>query len=532
MDRKNKLAIQKGETALGLELGSTRIKAVLIGPDHTPLASGDYTWENRQADGIWTYPLEEAWAGIQEAYRLLAREVWEQYGEALVTVGAMGVSAMMHGYLPFDREGRQLAAFRTWRNTITEKEAAELTDLFGFNIPQRWSAAHLYRAVRLQEAHVPSIGFLTTLAGYIHWQLTGRKVLGTGEAAGMFPLNSATKDYDSGMLDQFDSLTEPYGLPWKIRDILPAALTAGDDGGFLTPAGAKLLDPSGCLQPGVPFCPPEGDAGTGMAATNSVAVRTGNVSAGTSVFGMIVLEKELKKVHEEIDLVTTPDGHLVAMAHCNNCTSDLNAWVNVFKEFAESFGMEVDMNKLFGTLYNKALEGDKDCGGLLAYNYFSGEHIVGMEEGRPLFVRTANAKFNLANFMRVNLFASLGVLKTGLDILFKEEGVQVDEILGHGGLFKTKGVGQKILAAAINTPVSVMETAGEGGAWGIALLASYMIHREDGETLDTFLNRAVFAGEKGSRMEPDAADVAGFDAFIERYSKGLPIERAAIDFLK
>ncbi len=353
-----------------------------------------------------------------------------------------------------------------------------------------------------------------------------------GEASGMFPIDIETGDFNERMIGQFDEKTASCGFDWKLRDIMPKVLTAGDNAGKLTEAGAKFIDPSGELEAGIPFCPPEGDAGTGMAATNSVAVRTGNVSAGTSVFGMIVLEKELKKVHEEIDLVTTPDGHLVAMAHCNNCTSDLNAWVNVFKEFAESFGMEVDMNKLFGTLYNKALEGDKDCGGLLAYNYFSGEHIVGMEEGRPLFVRTANAKFNLANFMRVNLFASLGVLKTGLDILFKEEGVQVDEILGHGGLFKTKGVGQKILAAAINTPVSVMETAGEGGAWGIALLASYMIHREDGETLDTFLNRAVFAGEKGSRMEPDAADVAGFDAFIERYSKGLPIERAAIDFLK
>lgn len=348
----------------------------------------------------------------------------------------------------------------------------------------------------------------------------------------MFPIDIATGDFNKKMIAQFDEVTASCGFNWKLADIMPGVLTAGEEAGKLTEAGAKFLDVSGALESGIPLCPPEGDAGTGMAATNSVAVRTGNVSAGTSVFGMIVLEKELSKVHEEIDLVTTPNGHLVAMAHCNNCTSDLNAWVNIFKEFAESFSIDVDMNKLFGTLYNKALEGDDDCGGLLAYNYFSGEHIVGMEEGRPLFVRTPNAKFNLANFMRVNLFASLGVLKTGLDILFKEEGVQVDEILGHGGLFKTKGVGQKILAAAINTPVSVMETAGEGGAWGIALLASYMIHKQDGEALDAFLNRAVFAGEKGSRIEPDPADVAGFDTFIERYTKGLPIERAAIDNLK
>lgn len=532
MDEYRKKQIEEGRTALGIELGSTRIKAVLTGEDNTPLASGSHEWENRLDNGIWTYTMDDIWTGLRGCYRKLAQEVKAKYGVTLRKTGAMGFSAMMHGYMAFDKEGELLVPFRTWRNTMTAEAAGRLTKLFGYPIPQRWSIAHLYQAILNKEAHVKDVTFFTTLAGYIHWQLTGQKVLGVGEASGMFPIDIETGDFNERMIGQFDEKTASYGFGWKLRDIMPKVLTAGDDAGKLTEAGAKFIDPSGELEAGIPFCPPEGDAGTGMAATNSVAVRTGNVSAGTSVFGMIVLEKELKKVHEEIDLVTTPDGHLVAMAHCNNCTSDLNAWVNVFKEFAESFGMEVDMNKLFGTLYNKALEGDKDCGGLLAYNYFSGEHIVGMEEGRPLFVRTANAKFNLANFMRVNLFASLGVLKTGLDILFKEEGVQVDEILGHGGLFKTKGVGQKILAAAINTPVSVMETAGEGGAWGIALLASYMIHREDGETLDTFLNRAVFAGEKGSRMEPDAADVAGFDAFIERYSKGLPIERAAIDFLK
>lgn len=524
--------IEDGKAVLGLEFGSTRIKAVLVDESHSVVAMGTWDWENSLADNIWTYSLEDIWKGLQGCYKSLAEDVRERYGVTLTKLAALGFSGMMHGYMPFDAAGELLVPFRTWRNTMTEEACRKLTPLFQFNIPQRWSIAHLYQAILNKETHVKDVTFFTTLAGYIHWQLTGQKVLGVGEASGMFPIDIETGDFNERMIGQFDEKTASCGFDWKLRDIMPKVLTAGDNAGKLTEAGAKFIDPSGELEAGIPFCPPEGDAGTGMAATNSVAVRTGNVSAGTSVFGMIVLEKELKKVHEEIDLVTTPDGHLVAMAHCNNCTSDLNAWVNVFKEFAESFGMEVDMNKLFGTLYNKALEGDKDCGGLLAYNYFSGEHIVGMEEGRPLFVRTANAKFNLANFMRVNLFASLGVLKTGLDILFKEEGVQVDEILGHGGLFKTKGVGQKILAAAINTPVSVMETAGEGGAWGIALLASYMIHREDGETLDTFLNRAVFAGEKGSRMEPDAADVAGFDAFIERYSKGLPIERAAIDFLK
>ncbi len=527
-----KQLIEDGKSVLGIEFGSTRIKAVLIGEDNAPIASGSYDWENEYVDGIWTYSLDKIHAGLQDCYRSLAADVKAQYGVGIQSLGAIGFSAMMHGYMAFDKEDKLLVPFRTWRNTITEEASKKLTALFDYNIPQRWSIAHLYQAILNKEEHVKDVAFFTTLAGYIQWRLTGEKVLGVGDASGMFPIDIATGSFNEKMIAQFDEATASCGFTWKLGEILPQVLTAGENAGKLTEEGAKFLDPSGELKAGVPLCPPEGDAGTGMAATNSVAVRTGNVSAGTSVFGMIVLEKELSKVHEEIDLVTTPDGHLVAMAHCNNCTSDLNAWVNIFKEFAESFGVKVDMSQLFGTLYNKAMEGDADCGGLLAYNYFSGEPIVGMEEGRPLFVRTPNAKFNLANFMRVNLFASLGVLKTGLDILFKEEDVQVDEILGHGGLFKTKGVGQKILAAAINTPVSVMETAGEGGAWGIALLASYMIHKESGEELDAFLNRAVFAGEKGSRVEPDPADVAGFDTFIERYTKGLPIERAAIDFLK
>lgn len=524
--------IESGQAVLGIEFGSTRIKAVLIDEENNPIASGSHEWENQLVNGIWTYSLDAVWNGLQDSYRDLLADVKAKYDTDIVSLKAIGISAMMHGYMPFNKEGELMVPFRTWRNTITGQASAELSKLFDYNIPQRWSIAHLYQAILNGEEHVPDITYVTTLAGYIHWQLTGRKVVGVGEASGMFPIDIETKDYNKEMIAKFDGLIAPKGFPWKLEDIFPKTLVAGEDAGTLTEAGAKLLDVSGRLQAGVPLCPPEGDAGTGMAATNSVTVRTGNVSAGTSVFAMIVLEKELTKAYGEIDLVTTPSGNLVAMVHCNNCTSDLNAWVNLFKEFAESFGVEVDMNKLFGTLYNKALEGDKDCGGLLAYNYFSGEHITGFEEGRPMFVRTPESKFNLANFMRVNLFTSLGALKVGLDILLKEEDVQIDKIMGHGGLFKTEGVGQRILAAAMNSPVSVMKTAGEGGAWGIALLASYMVNKKDGETLDDFLNNSVFAGDTGVEMAPDAEDVAGFNAFIETYKAGLPIERAAVEAMR
>ncbi len=524
--------IQTGSTALGIEFGSTRIKAVLVGSDNTPIASGAHDWENQYEDHIWTYSLDAIWKGLQDCYQNMAKDVKNQYGVALETVGAVGFSAMMHGYMAFSQSGELLVPFRTWRNTITEEASKKLTDVFQYNIPQRWSIAHLYQAILNKEEHVSSIAYFTTLAGYVHWKLTGHQELGVGEASGMFPIDIETGDFDRKMMAQFNELAAAENLPWKLEDIIPKVLTAGEQAGTLTEEGAKLLDVSGTLKAGIPVCPPEGDAGTGMVATKSVEKRTGNVSAGTSVFAMAVLEKNLTKVHPEIDMVTTPDGSLVAMVHCNNCTSDLNAWVNLFKEFAESFGMEVDMQKLFSVLYNKALEGDADCGGLLAYNYFSGEHITGFEEGRPLFVRTPDSKFNLANFMRVNLFTSLGALKTGLDILLKEEGVKLDELMGHGGLFKTKGVGQKIMAAAVNTPVSVMETAGEGGAWGIALLASYMRNKAEGESLSQYLEEKVFSGQKGTTIQPDAKDVEGFDAFIKRYSAGLPIERAAVDFLK
>lgn len=527
-----KTAILEQKTALGIEFGSTRIKAVLIGADNAPIASGDHEWENRYDNGVWTYTLEDIWTGLQDAYTKMAADVKEKYDITLTRVGAIGFSAMMHGYMAFDKAGNLLVPFRTWRNNITEEASEKLTDLFGFHIPQRWTIAHLYQAILNGEPHVADIDYVTTLAGYIQWKMTGERVVGVGEASGIFPIDSETNTYFADMIAKFDEAVADKAYSWKALDVLPHVLNAGDNAGVLTKEGAALLDMSGNLEAGIPLCPPEGDAGTGMAATNSVRIRTGNVSAGTSVFAMIVLEKNLSKVYPEIDMVTTPSGHPVAMVHCQNCTSDLNAWVNLFREFAQTFGMKISTNDLFGKLYNKALEGDADCGGLLAYNYFSGEHVTGFNEGRPVFARTPDAKFNLANFMRVNLFTSLGALKVGLDILMKEEHVQVDQILGHGGLFKTKGVGQKILAGSIDAPVSVMETAGEGGAWGIALLASYMINKEENETLEDYLDAKVFAGNAGTKMDPDPADVAGFEVFTERYKKGLPIERAAVESLK
>ena len=524
-----KECIASGKAVLGIEFGSTRIKAVLVDEKNQPIASGAHDWENRLENGIWTYSLEDIWTGLQDCYRKLTEDVQAQYGEKLTRLGAIGFSAMMHGYMAFNDKDELMVPFRTWRNTITEEASGKLTELFQYHIPQRWTIAHLYQAILNGEEHVADLKFVITLAGYIHWRLTGEKVVGVGEASGMFPIDIATGQFNARMMEQFNDAVAEKGYAWKVQEVLPAVHTAGQQAGVLTAEGVKLLDPTGTLEAGVPVCPAEGDAGTGMAATNSVAQRTGNVSAGTSVFGMIVLEKELSKVYDAIDLVTTPDGSLVAMVHCNNCTSDLNAWVNLFREYSELMGHKVDMNELYGSLYRKALEGDDDCGGLLAYNYFSGEHVTGFNEGRPLFVRTPDAKFDLANFMRVHLFTSLGALKTGFDILFREEDVQVDEILGHGGLFKTKGVGQSILAAAMNAPVSVMETAGEGGAWGIALLASYMVNKGADESLAQFLDSKVFAGQKGEKLAPAQKDVEGFDAFMKRYSAGLAIERAAVE---
>ena len=524
--------IEAGQACLGVEFGSTRIKAVLIDPNGNPIAQGGYDWENRLENNIWTYDLKDVWTGLQDCYARMAEDVKAQYGVEITKLASIGISGMMHGYIVHNAAGEQLVPFRTWRNTITGEASGILTKRLNFNIPQRWSIAHLYQSILNGEEHVSQIDYLTTLAGYVHWFLTGKKVMGVGEASGMFPIDSNINDFDQGMLDSFDELVAEYGFPWKIREILPKVLVAGDDAGCLTEEGAKLLDVSGRLQAGIPLCPPEGDAGTGMVATNSVAQRTGNVSAGTSVFAMIVLEKALKKVHVEIDMVTTPSGAPVAMVHCNNCTSDLNAWVKLFRQFAEAIGVEVDSNTLYGTLYRKALEADADVGGLLAYNYYSGEHITGFEEGRPLFVRMPDSRLTLANFMRTHLYAALGSLKIGMNILLEEEGVEVDQILGHGGLFKTKGVGQSVMAAAMNVPVAVMETAGEGGAWGIALLAGYMTYRKEGETLEDFLANRVFADKLGETLAPKPEDVASFNLFMERFSAGLPIERAAVNNLK
>ena len=525
-------AIESGRTVLGIEFGSTRIKAVLVGEDHMPIASGSHEWENRYENGIWTYSLEDVWTGLQESYRELSHEVLENYHTALTTTGAIGFSAMMHGYMAFDRNGRQLVPFRTWRNTITGQASEQLTELFQFNIPQRWSIAHLCQAILNEEPHVKDVHHLTTLAGYVHWKLTGQKVLGVGEASGMFPIDSRTNDYDERMIRLFNERLEAEDLPWRLRDILPQVLLAGDAAGVLTEEGAKLLDPTGGLEAGIPLCPPEGDAGTGMVATNSVAERTGNVSAGTSVFAMIVLEGALSKVYPEIDMVTTPTGKPVAMVHSNNCTSDLNAWVGLFQEFTETLGVKVSQGRLFELLYQQALQGEADGGGLLAYNYLSGEHITHLEEGRPMFVRTPESRFTLPNFMRVHLFSALGALKIGLDILFEQEQVKIDQVLGHGGFFKTKEVGQKIMAAAMNVPVSVMETAGEGGAWGIALLAAYLLYKAEDEPLEAYLSSKVFSGEKGTTIAPDPGDVAGFAAFMERYKEGLVLERVAVDVLR
>lgn len=524
-------AIIRGETVLGIELGSTRIKAVLINEDHEPVANGYHDWENRLENGVWTYSLEDIWSGLQDCYQSLLRNVSEQYGVELTTFQAIGVSAMMHGYMAFDENGKLLAPFRTWRNTMTAPAAEELSKLFQFNIPQRWSVAHLTQALINHEPHVEQIRYLTTLSGYVHWKLTGERVLGIGDASGVFPIDSATNDYVASMLELFDARNAELNLPWKIRDILPHVLSAGDAAGCLTAEGAQLLDVSGKLRPGVPMCPPEGDAGTGMTATNSVAARTGNVSAGTSVFAMVVLEKPLERYYPEIDMVTTPSGKAVAMVQCNNCTSDLNAWVGLFGEFAQMIGAKITSDELYGGLYRKALEADANCGGLMAYNYYSGEHITGFEAGRPLFVRRPDAKFSLANFMRVHLYSSLASLKLGLNILLNEERVQIDRMLGHGGLFKTKGVGQRILAAAINAPVSVMEGAGEGGAWGIALLAAYMQWRRNGETLEDYLAQRVFAGRIGEEIAPDASEAADFEVFLRRYAAGLPMEAAAVKWM-
>ena len=523
-----KQIIEAGKAILGIEFGSTRIKAVLIDQENKPIAQGAHEWENQFVDGLWTYYIDAVWNGLQDCYANLCAEVQKLYDTKIEILAAIGISAMMHGYMAFNEQEEILVPFRTWRNTNTGKAAAELSKLFNYNIPLRWSISHIYQAILNGEEHVKDIKYLTTLAGYIHWQLTGEFVLGVGDASGMIPVDPQTKTYDAEMVEKFDKLVDPYGYSWNLLGILPKSLVAGECAGALTEKGAKALDPTGTLKAGIPFCPPEGDAGTGMAATNAVKVGTGNVSAGTSSFSMIVVEKVLSQPYEELDMVTTPDGSLVAMVHCNNCTGDLNAWISLFKQYQELMGFPVNMNEIYGKLYNHALTGDADCGGLISYNYISGEPLTGLAEGRPLFVRSANDKFTLANFMRAHLYASIGVLKVGNDILFNKEKIRVDRITGHGGLFKTKGVGQRILAAAINSPISVMETAGEGGAWGIALLAGFLVNNPEKKNLADYLEEVVFAGNTGTEIAPTPEDVAGFNAWIENYKRGLPIEQAAV----
>ncbi|MCF0128594.1 MAG: FGGY-family carbohydrate kinase [Pseudobutyrivibrio sp.] len=520
--------IKEGKTALGIEFGSTRIKAVLVNEQNEVLAQGDHEWENHLVDGIWTYPLEEVWEGLQDCYAKLKKTVYDKYDVKLTTIGAIGFSAMMHGYLAFNEKDELLVPFRTWRNTITGEAAAELSKELNFNMPQRWSISHYYQAILSKEPHVPEVAYFMTLAGYVHFKMTGKKVIGVGEASGMFPIDSSTGQYDTKMLARFNELTAAKGITTKVEDLMPKVASAGEDAGRLTDEGAKLLDPTGELKSGILMAPPEGDAGTGMTATNAVSVGTGNVSAGTSVFSMVVLDKPLSKPYEEIDMVTTPTGEAVAMVHCNNCTSDLNAWVGIFKESLNLFGVEPSMDDLYGRLYNKALTEDADCGGMASFNYFGGEPVVNCNEGRPMFVRKPDAKFTLANFMRSNLYGALGVLKVGNDILLKEENVPIKSITGHGGFFKTKGVGQSVLAAALNAPITVMATAGEGGAWGMAILANFCIREDKSMNLQTYLDTKVFAGQESTTMQPDPAMVEGFDAYMVGYNKALEAEKAAV----
>lgn len=515
------------KTVLGLELGSTRIKAVLLNENHIPVASGSYEWENQLENGVWTYSLSAIHTGVQACYRALAEDAARKFGQPLTQVGAIGVSAMMHGYMPFDKDWQLLTPFRTWRNTMTGPAAAELTELFSFNIPQRWSIAHLYQAMKNGEEHLPRLAHLTTLAGYIHTRLTGRHVLGVGEAAGMFPIESGRAVYHREMSRKFDALTASMGYSFTLADILPQVVMAGEDAGTLTEAGARFLDPTGTLQAGIPVAPPEGDAGTGMTATNSVRAYTGNVSAGTSDFAMVVVDRPLG-VHREIDMVATPTGLPVAMVHCNNCTSDLNAWAGLLGEFAALLGVDIGRGALLDKLFAAAMQGAPDGGGLLSYNYLSGEGVTDLDAGRPVFTRTPSAPLTLPNFMRTHLLSALATLKIGLDILTGEEQVDIRRLCGHGGFFKAPLVGQTLLSAAVNAPVTVMETAGEGGPYGMALLAAYRIWREEGESLEDYLDKKVFAAAKCSTLMASPEDVAGFTAFLERYKRALPVEKAAI----
>lgn len=525
-------AIQNGKTYLGIELGSTRIKSVLIGADYKSLASGGYGWENKLIDGIWTYDLKDVWIGLRESYRSLVSEVENLYGTSLEKVAAIGISGMMVGYLVFDKNDRQLIPFRTWRNTITAEASKQLTQLFGFNIPQRWSIAHLYQALLNNESHINKIAFLTTLAGYVHWRITGHRVVGVGDASGILPVDAQTCNYDVKMVGLFNKILVENGIEWKLEDILPKPLAGGKPAGQLSDEGASLLDPTGRLLPGIQLCPPEGDGITGMVATNCIAPGTANISAGTSIFTLIILDKIPKNVHPDIEFLATPEGRPAAMVHASTCTSDLDAWVGLFREFKNLINADLDDSQLYEILYNNGLQGDSDAGGLLAYNYLAGEHLTLFEEGRPLFVRHPNSRFTLANFMRAHLYAAVATFRIGLDHLLTQEGVKITHVLGHGGFFKTERIGQRIMAAAINAPVAVMETAGECGAWGIALLAAFQDQKKFSETLVDFLENRVFSGETKKTVFPNPSDVEGFNSFMKRFKLGLPIQRAAVDQIK
>lgn len=520
--------IRTGKTSLGIEFGSTRIKAVLIDDTYRTIATGDYGWASHLEDGLWSYTREEIWHGLRSAYSSMAQNVEAAYGEKLIRVGHIGFSAMMHGYLAFDRGGELLVPFRTWQNTNTSEAHEKLSELFQYNIPERWSIAHLYQAVLNKEEHIGKVDYVTTLAGYVHWKLTGKKVLGVGDASGMFPIDPTTHTYETEFIEKFNAIPEVAAQPWKLADLLPEPLVAGTPAGTLTEEGAKLLDPTGTLQPGITFAPPEGDAGTGMVATNSVRVRTGNVSAGTSIFAMVVLEHKLERLHPEVDLVTTPAGDLAGMSHANNFTSDLNAWVGLFGQFAAAIGTPVDAGTLYGTLFRAAIADDVDsnCGGLINYPFRSGEFLAGLPEGRPLFARGPEARMSLGNFMRAQLFSAFSPVKIGMDVMTKDESVAVDSLVGHGGIFTTPKVAQKILAAAFDTPIKVMSTAAEGGAWGMAVLADYLWYAD--QPLDEFLDVRVFADAASTMENPDEGDVAGFEEFFDRFRKGLPIEHTAI----
>ncbi|QLL69127.1 xylulokinase [Lactobacillus sp. 3B(2020)] len=526
-----KQAIEQGQTALGIEFGSTTIKAVLVTQDFQVVASGSYVWENELDHHIWTYPLAKVWEGVQTSYAKLAAEVKEQYGLALTKIGSIGISAMMHGYLAFDKEDNLLVPFRTWRNNITGEAAAKLTDLFGFNIPERWSIAHLYQAILNQEDHVKDLAFITTLDGYVTWQLTGEKTTGIGDASGMFPIDEATHDYDARMLDQFAALPEVAQFDWQITALLPKVLLAGETAGHLTAAGAKLLDPSGQLEPGALFAPSEGDAGTGMVATNAVRKRTGNVSIGTSAFSMVVLDQALNQVHRDIDVVTTPDGAPVAMVHTNNCSSDINAWANVFNQFARLIGVDLKPNELYEKLFDASLRGEQDAGGLVNFAYLSGENITRVQEGRPMLVRKPDSNFSLANLFKVQLYSAFAPLKIGMDILLREEHIRTDSLVAQGGLFKTPVVAQQVLADALDTPITVMSNAGQGGPWGMAVLALYAAdHR--GKNLADYLDQEVFVNSESATLAPEPASVKGYEQFIDNYKQAMPAEQKAGETMK